>query len=88
MPLVRSNFRRWSGLVTTVGVGGVAALPPSVAASGVTPTGMVFMSASQLYIWNGGLFVGWSFAPTIAGTGVAAGTSFSTLMVIITASGS
>jgi len=59
MPLVKENFRRWLGPVP-IGVGGGAALPPSVAASFVTPTGAIYLSASVLYIWNGGIFTGFS----------------------------
>jgi hypothetical protein len=60
MPLVKTNFRRWGGLVVTGGVGGVAALPPSGAASFLVQTGAVFMSGSVLYVWNGGIFTGFS----------------------------
>jgi len=60
MPLIKTNFRRWGGLVITGGVGGVAALPPSGAASFITPTGAMYLSGSALFIWNGANFNGFS----------------------------
>jgi hypothetical protein len=72
MPLIKSNFARWMGLVATIGVGGVAALPPSgtviIAGSvGSSPlvntlmaTGQLFLTGSVLFVYNGTNFTGFS----------------------------
>jgi hypothetical protein len=58
---VKANFRRWGGLVTQ-------GLPPSGAATFITQTGAIFMSGSQLYVWNGGIFTGFSAVVSASGS--------------------
>jgi hypothetical protein len=72
MPLIKSNYARWNGLVVTVGVGGVAALPPSgtvilAGSVGSGPvvntliaTGQLYLTGSVLFVYNGTNFTGFS----------------------------
>ncbi len=68
MTIIRTNFRRGPPVIMT------GLLLTGVISQFANASGMIFFSASALYVWNGALYIGW--VPSAAGSGNVMYTSF------------